>query len=183
MSKASKIIVLCEDKAHEVFVRRFLKIGWQVPIRNVHVCSYPCGKGSGKNFVDDNISKEVESCRKRQALSILVVVRDADEDSVEDVFRILNGKLKAPRESGEPIVYFIPKWHVETWIAFLDEKNVDEEEKTIYKNEYGKLAVTKNSHQYIDNLSNCCKKKKPLKSPPPSLRVACEEFDRIRDLL
>jgi len=48
MSKASQIIVLCEDKAHEVFVKRFLKKGWGVKPRAIRKPPYSSGKGSGK---------------------------------------------------------------------------------------------------------------------------------------
>ena len=48
MSKASQIVVLCEDKAHEIFVKRFLTRGWGVKPRAIRVVVYPNGKGSGK---------------------------------------------------------------------------------------------------------------------------------------
>ena len=42
--KPAQIIVLCEDKQQEVFVRRFLKPRTNHPIR---VVSAPAGEGSG----------------------------------------------------------------------------------------------------------------------------------------
>ena len=60
MSKASQTIVLCEDKAHEMFVKRFLKI-WGVKPRAIRVPPYPHGKGSGKKHVEDKISLEANA--------------------------------------------------------------------------------------------------------------------------
>ena len=68
MSKASQIIVLCEDKAHEVFVKRFLK-RWGVKPRAIRVPPYPDGKGSGKKHVEDKISLEANALRRRHASS------------------------------------------------------------------------------------------------------------------
>jgi hypothetical protein len=105
MSKASQIIVLCEDKAHELFVRRFLKKGWGVKPRAIRVPPYPNGKGSGKKHVEDNISLEAEALRRRQASTILLVVQDADEISVGQVKTNLDAKLQNPRDDKEPIAY------------------------------------------------------------------------------
>jgi len=114
MSKASQITVLCEDKAHELFVRRFLKKGWGVKPRAIRVPPYPNGKGSGKKHVEDNISLEAEALRRRQASAILLVVQDADEHTVEQVRGNLDNKTEPHRAANEPIAYIIPKWHIQT---------------------------------------------------------------------
>ena len=145
MSKASQIIVLCEDKAHEVFVRRFLKKGWGVKPRAIRASPYPIGKGSGKKHVVDNISLEANALRSRQASTILLVIQDADELSVDQVKSDLDAKLLPPRDNNELITYIIPKWHIQTWIAYLDGENVDEEEKRTYKNTYGKISELKDA--------------------------------------
>lgn len=183
MSKASQIIILCEDKAHEVFVRRLLKKGWGVKPHAIRVPPYPNGQGSGKKYVLDNISQEAEALRRRHASTILLVIQDADELSVDQVKSNLNEKLQSPRNDNEPIAYIIPKWHIQTWIAYLDDKNVNEEDKNSYKNEYGTLSKSKHAHSFIDKLADSCRENIPLQSPPDSLTAACEEFDRIRNAL
>ncbi len=85
MSKASQIIVLCEDKTHDVFVRRFLRTGWKLKPRNIRVPQYPNGDGSGKKFVQDNVAKEVKAHRSRQASTVLIIVVDADEEKVKQL--------------------------------------------------------------------------------------------------
>jgi len=182
MSKASQIIVLCEDKAHEVFVKRFLKKGWAVKARAIRVLPYPDGEGSGKKYVADNISQEAEAMRKRHASTILLVIQDADELSVEQVKADLDSKLLHPRDDNEPIAYIIPKWHIESWMAYLDGEIVDEAKKN-YKTKYGKIAERKRAHRLIDRLAVSCKEKLELESPPDSLVATCEEFKRIRSVL
>jgi hypothetical protein len=182
MSKASQIIILCEDKAHEVFVKHFLK-RWGIKPRAIRVPPYPNGKGSGKKHVEDKISTEAEARRRRQASTILLVIQDADELSVHQIKSNLDAKLLSPRDNNEPIAYIIPKWHIQAWIAYLDGKNVNEADKDTYKNMYGKLSESKDAHPFIDRLADNCRQNIKLESPPDSLFAACEEFDRIRGLL
>ena len=182
MSKASQVIILCEDKAHEVFAKHFLK-KWGVKPRAIRVPPYPNGKGSGKKYVEDNLSTEVEALRRRRASTILLVIQDADELSIDQITSNLDAKLLSPRGDDEPIVYIIPKWHIQTWIAYLDEKHVNEADKDTYKSKYGKLSESKDAHPFIDKLADRCRKNTPLESPPDSLVAACKEFDRIRSLL
>ncbi len=183
MNKASQIIVLCEDKAHEVFAKRFLKKGWGIKPRAIRVPPYPEGKGSGKRHVVDSISRETEALRERHASTILLVIQDADELSVDRVKSNLDVKLLSPRSNNEPIAYIIPKWHIQTWIAYLNGENVDEADKETYKNIYGKISELKDTHPFIDRLANICRENEPLESPPDSLAAACEEFNRIRNSL
>lgn len=183
MSKASQIIILCEDKAHEVFLTRLLKKGWGVKPRAIRVPPYPNGKGSGKKHVEDNVSLETEALRRRHPSTILLVIKDADELSVDQARSNLEAKLLHPRDSTEPIAYIIPKWHIETWIAYLHGENVDEADEDTYKKKYGKISVRKDAHPFIDKLADICRQKTQLESPPNSLVAACEEFSRIRRAL
>lgn len=183
MNKASQIIVLCEDKAHEVFVKRFLKKGWGVKPRAIRVRPYPEGKGSGKKHVTDKISLEAAALRRRHAATVLLVVQDADELPVAQVRSGLDVKIQPPRGNEEPIVFIIPKWHIQTWIAYLAGETVDEADKDTYSNKYGGISEHKDAHPFIDKLTDNCRKNRQPQSPPGSLAAACEEFNRIRSVL
>lgn len=183
MSKASLIVVLCEDKAHEVFAKRFLK-RWGVKPRAIRVKRYPAeGKGSGKKHVDDHISIEADLLRSRQASTILLVIRDADELSVDQAKSHLEAKILPQRNDHEQIALIIPKWEIETWIAYLNGENVDEADKGAYKNKYGKISESRDAHPFIDNLAENCRENMQLEAPPDSLAAACEEFERVRNAL
>ena len=57
MSKASKIILLCEDKLQEVFIKRFLKRRWNINTeRDVKTVAYPAAKGSAEQRSEENTS-------------------------------------------------------------------------------------------------------------------------------
>ncbi|MDM8550271.1 hypothetical protein QUF72_09345 [Desulfobacterales bacterium HSG2] len=182
MSKASQIIVLCEDRAHEVFVKRFLK-RWGVKSRSIRVTPYPNGKGSGKKHVEDNISPEAKALRRRHASTILLVVQDADELTVDRTRSSLDAKILPPRRDDEPIAFIIPKWHIQTWIAYLDGENIDEGDKEAYERRYRVISESKEAHSLIDKLAYNCRGNRELESPPDSLVAACEEFERIRNAL
>ncbi|MDI9369683.1 MAG: hypothetical protein GX181_05505 [Synergistaceae bacterium] len=183
MSKASQIVILCEDKAHEIFAKRFLTRGWGVKHRAIRVPSYPSGKGSGKRFVTDNFAKEAAALRKRSASTILIVMHDADELPVERARSSLESRLHPSRRCDEPIVFIIPKWHIETWIAWLHDEIVNENDKHSYKAEFGRISESKEAHVFIDALSDDCRNNRQLKNPPESLVLACQEFERIRNRL
>jgi hypothetical protein len=184
MSKASQIVVLCEDEAHEIFVRRFLRTGWKTKAGMIRVPPYPNGEGSGKKFVKDNVENAVKAFRYRRASTALIVVVDADEESVLTVQSSLDGIFGGRAES-EQIIYVIPKWHIETWLAYLGGEEVDETEKEKYKKAFNTRARDRKKviYQLIDNLADRCKKKENLASPPDSLVLACKEFERIRGVL
>lgn len=190
MGKASQIIVLCEDKAHDVFVRRFLRTGWRIKQRMIRVPPYPNGLGSGKQFVRDNVAKEVKAYRSRQASTVLIIVIDADEKEVANIQDSFDKEIedhtkKKGRGEKEQIAYVIPKWHIQTWLAYLDGQDVDETDKTKYKNAFGAKSRrdTKKVHQLVDDLAEKCKNRTELQSPPESLVMACTEFERIRAAL
>lgn len=183
MSKASRIVVLCEDKAHEVFVKRFLKKGWGAKPHAIRVPPYPNQKGSGKKHVEDNISAETKALRTRHASTILLVIQNADEQSVEQARGNLDDKIEPARTDNDPIAYIIPKWHIQTWIAYLAGEKVDESDKKTYALKYRAISVTKQAHPFIDTLAEDCRGNRELASPPDSLVAACEEFERIRNAL
>lgn len=183
MSKASQIVILCEDKAHEVFVKRFLKKGWGVKPRAIRVRPYPNDKGSGKKHVEDNISAETRALRTRHASTILLVIQDADEHSVKQARGNLNDKIEPARTDRERIAYIIPKWHIQTWIAYLAGEKVDKSDKKTYGRRYRTVSGTRQAHPFIDRLAEDCRKNRELPSPPDSLVAACEEFERIRAAL
>jgi len=189
MSKASQIIVLCEDRLQEVVVRCFLKRGWKKGPRYVRVVPYPHGGsgGSGEKHVRDSYPNQLRAYRSRLAKTILIVVIDADAGSVQAHHQELDDACRgaqpvvAPRQDGEAIVHVIPKWHLETWLAYLDGVNVSEGER--YKPMYAFKRRESDCHSLVDKLATACKNGEELSGLPNSLLLACNEFDRIRNML
>lgn len=186
MSRASEYIILHEDKMHLVFVQYFLK-KFGVHNRLIRSVLCPKGKGAGEQHVRNRYPNELKAYRTRaaKALTVLIVVIDADSGSVEDHRRELDRSARKneveARTSQDKIVHIIPKRNIETWLAFLDLGCVDENKD--YKNEYGFKKRESECHVLIDRLYDACKHHRNLADIPPSLQEACHEFERIRSLL
>jgi len=189
MSKASEIIVLCEDKLQKVFVLRFLKKGWKKGKYDVTVVPYPQGGsgGAGEKHVRDNYPRQLTACRARHAGTILIVVMDADAGTVDEHHRELERAcscVQPPvgvRQASEPVVHVIPKRHIETWLAYLGNDDVDEDRS--YRSDCGFRGCEADCHSLVDRLAMACKNREQLADMPDSLGRACIEFERIRGLL
>ncbi|MSV31837.1 MAG: hypothetical protein EXQ57_04885 [Bryobacterales bacterium] len=138
MSKPSQGIVLAEDSRHQEFVRRYLhRRGFRE--HHIYFEKLPSGTGSGEQWVRTRYARLVAVYRQRsaRATTALIVVIDADTETVADRSKRLSDALSEAGAAGravhEQIVLFIPKRHIETWILCLNGTVVDEIQK--YKNE------------------------------------------------
>jgi hypothetical protein len=138
----------------------------------IRAIPYRKGKGSGEQFVREHYVNQLKAFRQRQAKTILIVAIDADLASVEQRNAQLDQECQQngvdPRSKKEAIVHFIPKRHIETWLAYLDGKVVNEEDS--YKTEYGFQGRESEAKRLIDQLCSASSDK------PSSLVVACEEW-------
>jgi len=137
MAKPSQVIILVEDRRHQQFLRGYLRRVGLEPhaFRFVPTSS---GTGSGEQWVRERFPIEVESYRRRQAETKLIVVIDADNRSVQERLAQLDQKLREAgatpiRPRDEQIARLVPRRNVETWILCLNGTPVDEE--TNYKND------------------------------------------------
>jgi hypothetical protein len=191
VSKASQIIVLCEDQLQAVVIRRFLKKGWSKDTHDVRVFHCPPGgsSGAGEKYVRDNYANQLSAYRDRsaKASTILIVAIDADAGTVQTHHHELDRVCRraqppvAVRQADEAVVHIIPKWHIETWLAYLD--NVSTSESSQYKPQYSFKERERDCYRLVDKLIDACKLKQQLENRPDSLVQACKEFERIRGLL
>lgn len=171
----TEIIILCEDLQQAVFARTFLD---SCGIQRTRVVPLP-KPGAGESFVKREYPKEVKDYRKRiHNMRVgLVVLMDADGGSVQEHFVELDRSLQErnlePRGPEEHIGIFVPKWHIETWIKFLEGNDVDEQ--TQYPHYRRNEAACK---PFVRNLAR--NRHRPLPSTAPeSLKLACHELPRI----
>jgi hypothetical protein len=131
MPNPSQVIVLVEDELHEMLVRRFLRKRGMEP-HQMSIVPSPSGQGSAEQWVRTRFAREVKAYRSRsaRAKTALIVVIDADTDTVDGRFRLLNQVLTedgaAPIHAAESIARLVPKRNVETWILCLNDQAVDE---------------------------------------------------------
>ncbi len=189
-NRASQFIILCEDKLQDSVIRRFLKKGWDITERQIRNPGYPKdgGGGSGEKHVRDKYAEELKAFRNRNASAstVLIVAIDADTKSV----RVHNNELNAAaqkngismRLKNEAVIHIVPKRHIETWLAWLNGVEIDE--NTSYKPKYEYKNCESDAHPLIDKLADNCRQNKQLENPPDSLKKACDEFNlRLRQLL
>jgi hypothetical protein len=99
----------------------------------IRIVLSPSGQGSAENWVRRTFAKEVKTYRSRHAQTKLVVIIDADTDTVQDRLKQLDQALqntgKEPVDTrSEQIARLVPKRNVETWILCLNEQVVNEDE-------------------------------------------------------
>lgn len=166
------ITVLCEDKQHEAFIRRFLKK------RNRRVYAVQrASSGAGDRFVMDKFPSQLDAVRR--CGGILVTMIDGDNHSIERRLRQLDDVCSksgvSPRKTTDKVVVFVPVRNIETWLAYLDGETVNETDS------YPKLNRERECKRHVDALYDMCEGEK-LRSPaPPSLKTACQEFRLLND--
>lgn len=129
--------ILCEDRAHYDFVRGWLEQKG-AKRRKLGIHGILPHSGSGKEFVKQHFMQaleEVENISTRTRIFLIVVI-DADNDSVADTLKNFGGHDDAP------VFFVIPKWSMETWIRFLHNQDHSEalDEGKSCKNEIQKLT-------------------------------------------
>lgn len=180
MAKAPvpQVVILCEDRAHYHFVRRYLQLHG---VARVHPRIAPPGEGSAEWWVRREYPTEVKAHRSRASYRrvALAVMIDADRYGVRERKDQLDAALTAsqprlaPRQDGERIALFAPKRSLETWFRFLDGADCDED--TSYKDRYREARPTVFARKLFDR----CRESQPLRDPPPSLSDACTEWPRL----
>lgn len=129
---ASEIILLCEDSPQERLAREYLK---KCGAKDLEHVIRP-RVGGGFTRVLDQFPQELRACRTRHAKTLLIVIIDADQLSVEKRRKQLLERAKAAGlddpGSNEPVSILVPKRNIETWLKALLGSVVNEEDD--YKN-------------------------------------------------
>jgi hypothetical protein len=179
-SRRVQIVILAEDRQHDVFLRRFLKAIDKADGRQIRTVPFPAGRGSGEQFVRENYPDQLRAHRSKanhMALQLFVVT-DADVLSVDQRRQQLSAPLIAagiplPMD-GESLAILIPKRNIETWIYYLNGQSVDE--TTTYR----KLARAGECQPAVDRLAAFYRAGWSLPTDcPDSLRRAVEELKRV----
>ncbi|MGO8670106.1 MAG: hypothetical protein ACLQVD_01875 [Capsulimonadaceae bacterium] len=176
-SRASRVVILCEDRQHEVFVSRYLK-KHGIEKRAIVPLVSPRGREAGSSFVLRKYADEVQNCRHRNqhTRTYLIVVLDVDVSTVEARFGELSARLESAREDSEPIVLLLPRRNIETWIEALCGSIVNEE--TTYRH----LKCESDCEPAVQNLFEHRRRRQgPDENWPPSLHIGYQELGRLDD--
>ncbi len=180
MSRTVHVVILCEDRQHEAFARRFLKqVGKDYRVLRVEIS--PKGRGSAEQFVQARFAKELAYYRARQhrVEQALIVLIDADRCSVAERIQQLETAAaevgQKPRGPNERVAVFVAARNIETWLAYLDGQTVNEEDL------YPPLKQERDCQRHVERLYDMCQKGKLQAPAPPSLETACKEYNtRLR---
>lgn len=173
--KASKVIAICEDFQHRVFLYRMLKqVGFTK--YDIDIDNAPPGRGSAEQFVRERYPIEVKEYRRRvNSLGVrLIVMIDADsytfQDRQQQLAQSLSDAGVERRDSRECIALLIPRRNIETWIHSLFGTPVDE------TTAYSKFRNRESECQpAVDQLLEYLRGEVPT-SLPDSLRRGCKEL-------
>lgn len=185
-----EVTILCEDIDQERFIREYL-ICRGLDDRKIKDFGNPKGREIKNNnaSIVKHYPDIIKSYRKRKYRNIAVVVMiDADEDSLDDRMRSLNialdetaGNLnKDTRLPNEKIAIFVPARNIETWFYYIMEgqecneitkykdDNMSAEKRIELAKRAAQKLATEICPQGVDRIAL------------PSLRYACTELQRLQ---
>lgn len=174
--------ILCEDVQMRGFILSFLD-AQGIKLRKVRVCNYPCGKGCGETFVRRELPKEEKILHATNYIrKVLIVCSDADNLSVDERLKLISRDVEKDlgkwNRDYEPIVFWIPKRQIETWIHFLNGESVDETKSFAHegkKPESCKKVARIFSEYCQGQIDIDCK-------DVPSIVTARHEYERVCEL-
>lgn len=177
--RRASVVILCEDRQQEVFIRRALREeGYDT--RKIRVKRPDPGSQSAEQYVRERYPGEVRAQRTQSQYRTvsLVTMIDADTRTVEERHQDLEEELhkhRMPRrEPTERIAVLVPKRNIETWIHYLFGNAVDE------ATEYPKLKHESECQPAVVRFVEICKPGASVPDDcPPSLQRAREEWQRI----
>jgi hypothetical protein len=173
-----EVVVLCEDRQQEYFIRRFLQKRGRQRYEFRPLIS-PAGRGSGEQWVRERFPRELKAHRSQvgRRNTWLIVATDADTQNVESRINALAracDDASVPFRAGhESVIFVIPKRNIETWFAYLRGEQVNE------AGTYRRYGFESDCRHDVTRLDEMCQEQKLEPEPPPSLVSACLEFKRL----
>lgn len=169
-----QLVILCEDRQHSAFARRFAEAsGWDK--RQIQVILSPKGRGSGEQWVREQYASEVRKLRCAPHVArALVTVIDEDTSGAgcrdAQLAKALEEVGLPARKADEAVLHIIPARNIETWLAYLTGVEVDETKP------YPKLAQERDCRPMVETLKSMCDAGLLRNPVPPSLSQACDEY-------
>ena len=178
MNRSVRLVLLCEDRQHETFARRFLRhAGWN--LRDLRVESSPQGRGSAEQYVRERFPEELQAVRAKHAENVgLIVMVDGDDHGVagrkSSLHRACVDRGIPPLDDGDRVLVCVPTWNIETWLAFLQGETVVDETRR----NYPRLNRPRDCKPCVQALASICREQAPATALPPSLEDTCTQYRR-----
>ena len=179
-ARGVRLVVLCEDDEHRRFASYAFR-GLGRHYRTLRTITCPAGRGSAESWVRKRYAEEVAAHRRKASSQhglALVVVIDADKQTVDERHEQLAAALEHSgserRGAAERIVIWVPKRHIETWVAYLSGRDANEEDD--YKHAVADADYRPPAARFVDRYRSAQGR------PPgllPSIVTAYTELDRV----
>ena len=118
---------------------------------------------------------ELRELRRRAVYRGLIVMLDGDKlgplKRKEQLDEACRQHGVEPRSAADRAAVLVPTWSIESWLAYLDGKTVDER-----RSDYPRLEKARSSKPHVAALLEMCHTGRLREPVPPSLRDACCEF-------
>ena len=186
MSNRVDIVLLCEDRRHEQFVRAFLK-GKK---RRLARISFPKlyksheagGKKRNNGFVLGEAVEEIDKARKVPPKRALILVIDGDKRGYASRNGQIASKLKAEKITAlnekECIALLVPCRNIETWVHHF--KGNETDESTDFKSFYKDYNAAPEAQAFADWVSDG---NAVEVAELPALNAARDELRRLHELM
>jgi hypothetical protein len=170
-----QVVLICEDSQHEAFARRVLYKRGYVSRDFTDVRKRTRAKGSAEQFVREEFLSELRRYHNRHHRYEIVVVCDADRTDRVKQWRQAAEKLGIQWPDGHDAVgLFFPNREIENWIYHLRGHDVSEDDRL------RKLDRAGDCQDAVDRLAEICDSGDIPDGMLPSLRDACDEYQRFR---
>lgn len=94
---------------------------------------------------------------------------------IEELDRECGQRGVNPRASDDEVAAFVPTWKIETWFAYLDGQDVDENCRS-----YPKLNRPRDCRKHVHEPARMCRSQKFREAVPQSLILSCQEFNLLK---
>lgn len=174
-SKQPQAYILCEDKNHYYFARKYFEL---LGFKNILGKFNPRGKGSGADFVTRKYAEKFKAFRNKNGSVLVVIIDDDTRNRIQDLYSIYK-PLK-----NDNILIFSPKRNIESWFYFIDTGDMSAEDT---KDKNGKIKDYKSQYESCKPTEFAKKLKEEIclkalpNTAPSSLRQACNELARLKN--
>lgn len=139
LSAGYQYTILCEDEKTKAFIRNIL-VSQGINLHRISTEVAPSGAGSGEAYVRNKYKNNLRAIRRfNYNARTLIVCTDADVHSLKERKESFSNECKneepkiKDRTKKEPVIIWIPKRNIETWIEFFKNDGVGVDEETQYK--------------------------------------------------
>ncbi|MBR1478440.1 MAG: hypothetical protein IJ608_10830 [Lachnospiraceae bacterium] len=181
LNKKYQYIIFCEDDKTRSFIINIL-VSQGININKIRSDVAPSGRGSGEAYVRNSYRRNLSTLRKFNYNSIaLIVCTDADTHSIDEIYKSFSDECTKvepkmeDRTDKEPVLIWIPKRHIETWIEFFKNNGVGVNEERKYKINSQNVRCKEEANKMSEFLQG----NRVYKEYLPSLEAAYVEYERL----